>query len=293
VKEYIFDNHDRRYWIQQVNSLCKNGIGPKIGERGLISISLEGTVEKSTFEPTLIVLFACLIEHIHRCNYDIYLKTSDKSLMAFLFDELKLHAYFSDRDKKDHVEASSHLILNLWKIVNNRSEEYSYSITEYFKRNFFQGCDLTVLKNSLDEVYSNIADHSESSGLAFSYIDYNSEKRTISVAACDLGLGIPFTLKRAYNFSSDKEALRQSLEIGVSAKTHKHNKGFGLDNIVSNLSGDDHLRIVSNNALLYCHKNKSNMRLFDLDFDFKGTLIYFDLCIDSFEKELLNDVIIG
>ena len=55
------------------------------------------------------------------------------------------------------------------------------------------------------------------------------------------------------------------------------------------------LRIVSNRALLLCAKDKDPIRIIPLNFDFTGTLIYFDVCIDSFpvEDDILNDVTIG
>lgn len=42
---------------------------------------------------------------------------------------------------------------------------------------------------------------------------------------------------------------------------------------------------MSNRALLFCQENKINIKTYPLDFDFKGTLIYFDISIDSFEKD--------
>lgn len=137
--------------------------------------------------------------------------------------------------------------------------------------------------------------HAEAKGIAFSYIYFDQQNRQICVAACDLGLGIPYTLRRSgLEYKSDGEALRQSLEIGVSAKTNKHNKGFGLDNVVSNLSNKDRLRIVSNKALLLCHPNKNPIKFYELNFDFKGTLIYFEISIDSFlEEETLFDISLG
>mgnify|MGYP000984143975 FL=1 len=144
--------------------------------------------------------------------------------------------YF-DNSSNEHIESENSSILNLWKVVKNRAQGYSISVTTFFRRTCFDGYDLTGLQTSLDEIYNNIADHSESNGNAFSYISYEEEKHMIHVAACDFGVGIPFTLKRAgYNYENDAEAIRQSLEVGVSAKSQTHNKGFGLDNVTSNLS---------------------------------------------------------
>lgn len=69
-----------------------------------------------------------------------------------------------------------------------------------------------------------------------SYIKYDEEEQKIHFAICDLGLGIPTTLRGAIpDIGDDANALRKSLDIGVSAKSNKHNMGFGLDNVLSNL----------------------------------------------------------
>jgi len=154
------------------------------------------------------------------------------------------------------------------------------------QRTYFKGLDISGFQNSLDEIYANVADHSKSNGIAFSYINYDEEEGKIHFAACDLGLGIPTTLRAAIpEIESDELALRKSLDVGVSAKTNKHNMGFGLDNVLSNLKNGGMMRIVSNCALLFCQENKNNIKTYSLDFDFRGTLIYFDISIDSFEKD--------
>lgn len=292
-----FEEINKEYWIKKVNSLCsKHGIQEnKKQERVNIDIEINSCITILDFTHVHIVLFACLIEKLKRLNYTVTAYIEDKELYKFIFEELHVGKYFTIDESSCHVEADRDSILNIWKINPSKTEEYSMSITDYFKRKHFKNCDLSGLKNSLDEVYFNVSDHAESNGIAFSYIYYDMQSRQICVAACDLGLGIPYTLKRSgLKYNSDGEALRQSLEIGVSAKTNRHNKGFGLDNVVSNLSNKDRLRIVSNKALLLCHPNKKPIKFYELDFDFNGTLIYFEISIDSFfEEETLFDINLG
>jgi len=49
------------------------------------------------------------------------------------------------------------------------------------------------------------------------------------------------------------------------------------------------MRIVSNQALLRIFDDKSNIKIFNLDFDFNGTLIYFEVLIENFEEEEMFD----
>ncbi len=169
----------------------------------------------------------------------------------------------------------------------------SLSIGKYFSNNYFKDLDTSGLISALNEVYANIADHSQSRGNAFSYISYNPSKEKIYIAACDFGLGIPTTLKNANRkYKSDSDALRDSIEIGVTARSTKGNKGMGLDNILSTITTDDIFRIVSNKSLLACFGNKNNIKTYNLDFEFKGTLIYFELSTNSFPLREIEDIVI-
>jgi hypothetical protein len=54
------------------------------------------------------------------------------------------------------------------------------------------------------------------------------------------------------------------------------------------------LRIVSNEGLLLCYPNKNPVKVFPLNYDFKGTLIYFDLSTSGFEvEEIISGVNVG
>jgi hypothetical protein len=264
----------------------------KTGVKQEIDIHIQSAIKKEDFTPFHIVLLSCLIEYIERYGYIVAFGADDLELIEFIFGEVKMDKYINNINTA-YVKEKDKSNLNLWKIVDNRAKEYSIVITEYLQRTYFKGLDISGFQNSLDEIYANVADHSKSNGIAFSYINYDEEEGKIHFAACDLGLGIPTTLRAAIpEIESDELALRRSLDVGVSAKTNKHNMGFGLDNVLSNLKNGGMMRIVSNNALLFCQENKNNIRTFPLNFDFRGTLIYFDISIDSFEKdeELEGDV---
>ncbi len=263
----------------------------------ILKFNITKNINLKNIEPVHLVLFACFIEYLGRLNYLIFANIEDEELSTFIFSDLNLASYFSNDKSTNHFDSPRREILNLWKIIEGGEKGYSISVTEYFKRNYFDGCDLTIFQSSLDEVYLNVADHANASGNAFSYIKYSEKDRSIHVALCDFGLGIPTTLKNSHpgKYKNDVDALIDSLEIGVSAHTNSHNRGFGLDNVVSNLMNNDRIRIVSNKALLFCFPDKNPIRIIDLDFDFKGTLIYFDICIDAFQsdEEILSDVTIG
>jgi len=256
----------------------------------MIELVFDEDVQLTNFEPIHIVLLSCFIDEIQTKGYIVRLEFKDKKLRDFLFDEINLKTYWGV-NKTDHIDSPKISDLNIWRITENGKDFYSSSIHDYFKRSYFSGFDLSSLKNALNELYFNVFDHAEARGNAFSFIRYDKEAGKIRVAICDFGKGIAQTLRKRYNnYENDCIALENSIKIGISSQSKKYNKGFGLDNVTSSIKKGDILRIVSNRAILYLEDDKLSISVLDLPFDFNGTLIYFDIAIDSFEKEeILED----
>ncbi len=285
AEKFIFGNHKKKYWIKSINTLSRRIMTRSTSGDHEAEIILSKAITKANFSPMHIVLLACFLECLKRNKYYGNIKIEDTELFRFVVDELNFGQYF-EMDGADHIDSSTPEIFNIWKIVDSETFMYSHSTTEYLNRNFFQGYDLSAIKNAMNELYSNIADHSQSNGLAFSHLYYDDVERRIHMAACDFGLGIPCTLKKAGKiYKDDSEALLDSLKIGVTAQSQKHNKGFGLNDIISLVEGIGSLRIVSNNAFLYCLEDRTTITSKPIDFEFNGTLIYFDICVNSFEVD--------
>ncbi|WP_456087513.1 hypothetical protein [Parabacteroides sp.] len=107
-------------------------------------------------------------------------------------------------------------------------------------------------------------------------------KQVLHVAICDFGKSIS---KSVRNFdptiTSDSDALKKSIEVDFTVESKVHNRGKGLDNI---LSCADAIRIICNKArLLKKHEVKID------NFDFNGTLIYFELYLGDLEEEEILD----
>lgn len=261
-----------------------------------IRLNLPNDISLDVFEPFHIVILSCFIEHLMVCRRckNITINTDGK-IIDLMSKDLKFNKYFMRTDSSNHEDASDDKILNLWKIVDSMTYAYSLSVSDYFNRTFFKDLDTSGLTSALNEVYANIADHSQSKGNAFSYISYNPDKQKIYIAACDFGLGIPTTLRNSGKvYKKDSEAIRDSINIGVTARSTKGNKGMGLDNIISTISTNDNFRIVSNRSLLTCFGNKNNIKTYDLDFDFRGTLIYFEVSTNGFPlRDIEEEIMIS
>lgn len=285
-----FKSPNKSEWIKiVVESIhkIKNGTSDSI----TITLVFESDVKVQNFDPIHIVLLSCFIDDLKKKNFFVRLQIEDGELRSFIFNDVNIKKYWGV-EPLSYIDSPIITDLNLWRISDSDKESYSISIHNYFKRRYFKGYDLSAFKNSLNELYSNVFDHADASGNAFSYIRYDEENRKIKVAVCDFGKGVASTLRKQYpEFENDENALRNSIEAGISARTQKHNKGFGLNNITTSLSQGDEFRLFSNTALLLIKDGM--IQTWDtsdeIKADFRGSLIYFDISIDNFEKEEFID----
>lgn len=165
---------------------------------------------------------------------------------------------------KNHVDSVSDNIFNLWRIIETEKDLYAKNVERYFKNNFFKGKDLSVISLSMIEAYYNVFDHAEANGNAFSLIKYDKDSELLHVAVCDFGKGIAKSVRDfTPDITNDKDALLKSIEADFTVGSKSHNKGKGLDNI---LSCSSVVRIFCNNALLL--KSDAGIRIFDVDFHF-------------------------
>lgn len=282
----IFDNPSRGYWIRSINSLLKIKIAAKV-----ITVKLGSDICLANFESIHIVLLSCYFQYLKNTNHLIRLEVLDEKLNDYLYGCLGIDKYFRDNTEIGHIESESSLYdyHNLWRVEEAHCYFYAKSLTDFLQKNWLNNIDFSAVNNAFLEVYQNIYDHSQST-IAFSDMTFDRDKNIIQFAACDLGLGIP-TVLRSHDkkYKNDKEALIDSLEVGVTSKSQTHNKGFGLDNLVSILGREGVLRIASNKAFIFSKYKKEQLRMYDLDFSFNGTLIYMDIdvdCLPNLETEL-------
>lgn len=245
-----------------------------------LTVEICNTIKRSNFENYHIVTLACLLDYAKKKGIVIRLGIADNELREYIFGDMHLRMYCSPKDTLI-LSTPENKAFNIWRIEQQYYINYAIALNQYFQNNYFRGKDLSGLHNCIVELFQNVIDHSKANGTAFVAIDYDVEERQIDIAICDFGVGIPNTLREQY--SSDDVALRKCLVQGVSAKTNKHNFGYGMNNVVQTMGEKDILRIVSNRGFLLKSKERENSYL--LDFDFQGTLIYFTVPIDSFEDE--------
>lgn len=271
---------DKEEWIRKVSSVEEDIKAHKFKPGDRLPILMSHDIGIDSLAPCHFVLLGCLLELAYRSGlYPLISASND--MISFMRDDLKLHHYF-DAHHAPNVEPVSGYHSNLWKISSNYAFMYSHKLQEYLQKTYFMGKDLSPLKIVLDELYSNISDHSQSDDIAFSYVKYDEAKREILVAFCDFGVGIPGSLRNS-GIADRYEWIKYAIEKGVTAKSTLHNRGFGLDTVVSNIPDGGVLRIISDKEFFHCSPNK-RYRTYFLNYSFGGTLIYFEIPIDSFDE---------
>ena len=234
----------------------------------------------SDITPVHIVTFACLIEHIK--SYGTNVLALQTEVSRYFWNDLNFRDYWTGG--LNFVRTSKDNVLNLWRIVDAEKETHSINVRDYLKQHFFKHKDLSAVKNSLDEAYYNIFDHAIADGNAFSFIRFDENTEKLFVAVCDFGVGIatlvkPFMPKGI----DDSAAIIKAMERAFTTKSQAHNRGYGLDNIISTCTENDEFCIIANRGQVIVKNNNINSS--ELDYYFPGTVIYYELSLSHFPDE--------
>ena len=274
----IFDSVGRIEWIRTIADNIKQ-LTPQVVAGDQIIIHLPSEVEK--LDAAHLASLACFIKYFHkkRC---IMATMANPQVRTFIFDKLNWRAYWAGH--QDYTEAKDLTILNLWRITDEGKEIHSRQVYDFLKRGPFKQKDLSAVPNSLLEAYYNVFDHAEANGVAFSFIRYIENKQKLSVAICDFGKGIATSVKEKYpGIEDDSSAIELAMKDRFTIQSKTHNRGLGLGNIRTACTEEDALRIISNRGFLITKRDEINKR--ENNFNFPGTLIFYDLTLSHFEDE--------
>lgn len=283
-QEFRLDSSEKEEWLAGIQYIRETYCAPN-----WIRVILGEKINRSNFTCLHFVTFSCIVDMCSKAGGKVLLNALDDELHQYIINDVRIKKYWREEEETVFTEPEEKPF-NLWRIDEKYYANYSMALNQYFERTFFEGKDLTGLNNCVAELFQNILDHAQAHGNAFFAIRYHEKKKEIEIAICDFGVGIPYTLREQYPDSC--EALQQSLLPGVTARTRKHNRGFGLDNIVSTMTSKDTMRIISNDAFLF--KSQDMEKVIRLPYDFKGTLIDFTISTDSFEElEIIDEFNFG
>ena len=276
------DNIDKTIWLKQIVQIVDEAKNYSKGET--IVLDFSQSIQKANLLPIHIVTYACLIHYLKiEKGCVVSQGQSNKEVADFICDELGLKYYWKG---SNHIESTDTSILNLWRVVREEADLYTKRVEEYFKNHYFRNKDLSTVSISMVEAFYNISDHAKAGENAFSLIMYNHQRKELKVAISDWGKGIAGTVREFdTSIKSDKEALERAIQDDFTISSTTHNKGKGLSNI---LSCSDVVRIFSGKALLL--KNSEQLKIFEIEFYYPGTLIYFDKDLNKLEDiDYLDD----
>lgn len=183
-----FDRLNRSHWIASIRDARQQIMSRRSND--VINFHLNPQIAPTSIAPWHIVSLACILDLAYQHANRMNLFAGD-NMLTYLKDDLHLNQYFQ---KSSFVDSDTKTILNLWKINPKEALFYSSRVSEYLKQTYFKGKDISMLQIMMDELYANIADHSHSNDIAYSFIQYNPSLEVISVAFCDFGIGIPQSL---------------------------------------------------------------------------------------------------
>ena len=147
-----------------------------------------------------------------------------------------------------------------------------------------------TIKSSLFELFTNVKDHSSSQSGYIALGQMYPKKQKVCIAVADNGIGMLKTLNRQYkNIQTEEEAIKQSIEAGVTCKSIEKNAGMGLHTISLQAF---QLDIISNSTM--CSYNNKKWHVKYLKERYPGVIINieidpainnFETFVDTYENE--------
>ena len=227
-------------------------------------------------KPYHIASLSCLIHEYQSKGFAIKIKKASTLVQNYL-DSFGFNQFCSKKYKNNFWQPNDEKIFPLWKIEQEKVALYPNKIQEYFERNQFNGKSLSALSISLAELLNNVFDHSGSSISGYTFTQYNSTTNSIIVSVCDFGVGIPnkvneYLQSKGETLLGNMEALKKAFQNRFSTQSKPHNRGFGLDNILSNVKAlNSKMLILSNNSLYRLLDDEESF--YERGVYFPGTLV--------------------
>lgn len=274
MEKVLFNSADKGQWIERIVKTLDASKHFLSGDR--VKLVIEENVSCSQIQPVHVVTYANLIQFLFERGFKIE-QGGDKDIDRYLYHDLGLKHYWTRNE--NHVGTDKSGYLNLWRIIESEKDFFSKEVESYFKNKYFKNKDLSAISLSLNEAFYNVYDHADAGNNAFIQIMYDEKTSVLSVAISDFGKGIVGSVRDHIKAPlTDIQALEMAIKDGFTVSSTTHNKGKGLDVI---LSCADTARIVSGKAFVY--KRKGDILLRTLQFFFPGTLIYYDIDLSKLD----------
>ncbi|GHT61977.1 hypothetical protein FACS189451_05220 [Bacteroidia bacterium] len=249
-----------------------------------------------SMKPYHVTPLSCLIHEYLVTEFRVKLINIPDTIKNYL-DSFDFNQFCEKKHANNFLTPKDPKTFPLWRIEQNAISIYPKKVQDYFERNHFDGKSLFSLSISLAELLNNVFDHSGSSIPGYTFTQYNSRNNTIVICVCDFGIGIPnkvnkFLRSRQQKPINNSEALKKAFENSFSTLSMPHNRGFGWDNILSNIKSLNSKLLILSNKALYRLIDGQEIPL-ERTINFPGSLIVIWLNTNSLpvqEEEITDEL---
>lgn len=235
----------------------------------------------------VLMLTSCMVKMIQRgCGFRLFVDEKTSELLEAIGHKDLVES------GQLKVDSGVYLSQNKSTVIGKLNSENMLSYVmriQQFAKIVCPGKDLEIFDLCISELVNNVLNHSESEEGAYVLCRYIEQGRTISLAVCDLGIGIPTSVNRFLNAANKSEissidCLKWALKENNTTRSTPQNMGKGLDNVNSFIrSVRSKWSIMSGAAQLIGLPSGNRYYLNAID-GFIGTSISINIRIDN-----LND----
>jgi len=249
--------------IAYTNTIIKNCVDVQKSREPLTFV-FEKTTWMDPFAITVISgTIQCCLETKKRTIK--YVPPEDKKLKDYL-SQIGFNKFFHINGKDIHRDTSVELTqltaLNPLYIEN-------LIILIDSKMRLSQGVK-DSLKMSIQEILTNVFDHSKSESGCFVCAQYYPSKMTIRLCITDFGVGILSNLRTKYRIANDIDAIKLSVQEGITSRPQS--AGFGLTNIRNFLKvNEGTLAIITGKGKVNFYSKK--VESYNMAKGFEGTIV--------------------
>lgn len=243
------------------------------------------------------VPLACLIEEYHLAGIPIEFLCNEETIAGrFLLNTGFLHYWTPDYKRNNYDSSDSQFkTLKIWKLDPAYLDSYVQFAGKFFENHFLHGKDLSPFNIAVAELLNNIVDHAQSRPGGYIVTQYypNADYPYLEIAICDFGCGIVdainnYRQSQGFQMLQPGLAVREALKKGVSTQSTPRNRGFGWDNVISNIkpASRSSIEIITNKIKteLRFHGGMLNDQDTPLQVPFPGTCIVIKLTTDHLQE---------
>lgn len=257
--------------VAYADKIIKNCVDAQ-KSKGQLTLNFESTTWMDPFAITVIAgtIQCCLREGRKKISY---IPPENKKLNDYL-SQIGFNAFFHINSRDIHKDTS--VELKQFTALNPFYTDDLIILIDS-KMRISKGVK-DSLKMSIQEILTNVFDHSKTNSGCFICAQYYTAKRTIRLCITDFGIGILSSLKNKYNITTDIDAIKLAVKEGITSRPQS--AGFGLTNIRNFLKvNEGTFTIISGKGKVNFYSNK--IESYNMTKGLEGTVVNLKINADK------------